>query len=322
MLHELPEDILQVIVDFLDGYPESCQVRKVALVCRALNKVAGPRVPEVLHLQLFTDSKNFDLFQRSLNENPAYRLGVRSIELQGLNSIFMMQEFLSGFPNLRRLELHLKHITSIVLSGDLQLQNTLQIVSIGSKTCSASELSKILFLPQLRSIDLEEGESLEEFRPPPPTDLKSGLQHLNTVAYRWTYPMFEHTLRVCQNLRILECNVPIDTPIQRSLPFAFSQQLSPLRIFHGLAPISQTLTQLDLCNDCNIFWPLPGHDGTRLDLSQFVSLKTLSTSAELFFAPLSLGISRDGFHRLLPRSVENIWVSAAWPNYIMISILI
>jgi hypothetical protein len=311
MLHKLPEDILQIVIDLLDGYPEACQVRKIALVCRALNRVAGPRVPEILHLQPFSDPKNFNLFQRSLNENHTYRFGVRSIELRELDSGVSIQEFLSGFPNLRRLELHLKHITTIILSGNLQLQTTLQIVSIGNDTCSASELSKLLCLPQLHYLEFEEGESLEDFCPPPPANHNSELRHLDASVYNWTYPMFDHTLRVCRNLRILDCKVPVDTPVQRSQPFAFFQRLSPLRITRSLAALANTLTQLNLYNENNVFWPSLGHDGTRLDLSQFVSLKDLAASAELFFAPLSLAIPRDAFYRLLPQSIENIWVSVA-----------
>ena len=53
----------------------------------------------------------------------------------------------------------------------------------------------------------------------------------------------------------------------------------------------------------------PSHDGTRIDLSSFVALKELKASAICFLAPFSRKISKDGFYKLLPKSLEMLHVS-------------
>ena len=84
---------------------------------------------------------------------------------------------------------------------------------------------------------------------------------------------------------------------------------SPATINDTLHPVRATLARLRLRTDL-MTWP--SHDGSRLDLADFVSLKYARLSSPLFFEE-SATSSRSGVWRLLPASIEELTVCEAAP---------
>jgi hypothetical protein len=78
--------------------------------------------------------------------------------------------------------------------------------------------------------------------------------------------------------------------------------ISPCSISQSLSPTAHSLVDLTIAD--RLFLNFPGHNGTRLNLSDFTRLKTCSVPAYLFFGDGEAHPSRDGLYKLLPGSLE------------------
>ena len=65
---------------------------------------------------------------------------------------------------------------------------------------------------------------------------------------------------------------------------------------------------LDLTGDQSRVSKWMDHDEARLDLGSFAVLRYLTATALCFVSSLPPGMSRDGFYKLLPRSLERMQV--------------
>lgn len=86
---------------------------------------------------------------------------------------------------------------------------------------------------------------------------------------------------------------------------------SPARIASLVSPVSNTLEDVSMYNDRIV---VQIHDGSRLDLSVFSSLKCVEVSSHFYFgnypsvAEAAADAYNDGFWKLLPYSVEEIHI--------------
>ena len=78
--------------------------------------------------------------------------------------------------------------------------------------------------------------------------------------------------------------------------------LSPVKMTKALQPVKDTLVYLKIHKDHIVTWP--EHDGTRLDLSNFNSIKVISVPSNCFFKHPVPDATRDGVWRFLPRNIE------------------
>lgn len=82
-----------------------------------------------------------------------------------------------------------------------------------------------------------------------------------------------------------------------------STPLSPFGISWALDPVKDSLEKLEQINfGCE--WP--GHDGSRMDLSQMKALRSLSCPSVCFFGPGGAFEQRSGLFKLLPSALEEL----------------
>lgn len=79
LLHQINDDILQLIIDniALDTLFGNIDLPSLALTCRSLSRLARPVIPK--HVSLGIPSPKFQLFKRTLDDDPAYGHGVMSL---------------------------------------------------------------------------------------------------------------------------------------------------------------------------------------------------------------------------------------------------
>ena len=119
-------------------------------------------------------------------------------------------------------------------------------------------------------------------------------------------------LTIASNIKSLSINLPglqsQEAPMRgrRQREARMLEKLSPARVSTCLRPIRETLVELDLI-DVGMRWP--DHDGSRLDLSGFISMKKISLCAACVFVPDGSWDGRKGLGELLPKTVEDIVVT-------------
>jgi len=324
LLHELNDDVLLCIVSeiVLDHRRGTHALFSLALTCRSLSRLACPLIGH--HVSLRVASRRFKLFKRTLSENPTYGHRVlsfeRSVSEPGYPTLneAQLKSFLRKLPNLRTLHsLSATHsgpsVVPILLSRKQPLKHTLEDIILHDVIVNIVEVFKLVLFPHLRRLRVETVQRREiggqAFSPLSRSGAKSELEVLELGEYIGPRATKTILLHCGNSLKELSCPVPvgphlIDDPPSRDFMI---RNFSPMKILSTLFPVAQTLTKLQL-DTTRQDWP--GHDGSRLDLSSFVALRSLRASALCFVAPLSLGISRNGLYRSLPSSLEEFRVSA------------
>ncbi|KAE9363979.1 hypothetical protein N431DRAFT_564508, partial [Stipitochalara longipes BDJ] len=327
LLHELNDDILQLITSELDTEAGKIDLINLSLTCRRLSELARPVIPRTVCLVM--PSPQLELFKRSLAENPTYGDGVLRLWKIATNR----PTWARGCPELHLLLCKLPNIRTCTIgelssSGDpfahkllschLPLRNSLRHLPVEERLPTAFELISrvsLVFLHCVRIFDENEfrisddalsHSEINEWASPQTLDFRS-----RPSVYISPSALQGMLFSCSGSVQKLVTNIPvkqqwIEDPSHQSTWYSSSRIL---RTFSGalltpvFAPVSQNLTHLEISQGCQEWL---GHDGTRLDLSSFVALKHVTASALCFVPPLGLGYSRDGLYKLLPRSLERI----------------
>ncbi|CZR65780.1 uncharacterized protein PAC_15680 [Phialocephala subalpina] len=320
LLQEINTDILRDIASSLASSPNttSIDILSLAQTCRSLYAVARHFVPSSLYLEI--PSSKYQLLKRMLNENPTYGLGVRSLNIQASKTTqestrTQVFEFLQKLPNLTTLfALDPKfsvRLASLILSPELQFRTSLQKLLLGDRDLTSRELLDITRLPHLQHLvvrlmtDLDDHKEDEQ----PPIQSSNSLQHLKFRGCQIRSQTLSKILSSANSLQTLSCTAPLHGTITKSMlagEISIAAKFSPEKILRCLMLVSRTLVNLGMHTNGQEW---AGHDETRLNLSEFTALRSISASAEIFLPPLLLGISRDGLYRLLPPSLRNLKVS-------------
>jgi hypothetical protein len=316
LLNDLDLDVLRVLAGFVAQSRKVADILNLALTCRHLYTASRSFIPS--HLRLGIPSTTFDLFQRSLAEDPTYGLGVYALKTKwcdadngrDLNGIDI-RHFFQQIPNLKFLDIcnGTLNIVMILLNPETSLHMSLQWLNIYEGTLTASTLLDIMRLPQLQRLEIQNVLHYkdEDTLPKEFQNLKFRVLKFHKCQIR--RQTLAAMIKSSPSLATLSCKVPLDGfsgwDHLHNTTFIGSA-LSPGSLLSTFITASKTLVELSLYIGSQRW---QGHDGTRLDLSNFTALRRLSASAELFVGPHSLGITRNGLYSLLPRSLRSLKVS-------------
>ncbi|EPE34596.1 RNI-like protein [Glarea lozoyensis ATCC 20868] len=309
LLLELGDDVLRLIVSNLESWHgQMADAIKFALTCRYAYSIASSVLPRYMSITI--PSKRYTLLQRSIRENPSYLRSVYYLTISfgpTLTDDEELRAILDLLPGLKTLEIEYvgsTRLIPVVLSlPEAPFTRSLQALNITDSKLTTSELLSLLYtFPRLQSL------SLEYFTDPFDSVMgnephrQSSIQSLDLCAIQIGVHLLTNILQRCQKLRTLSCKVPLVAPQRmRHRETTMQLPLSPKNIMPAFLNVANTLNELDLSTQTQRW---PGHDGSRMDFSKFLVLKRLTASALCFLSPLSLGVSRDGLYRLLPRRLQ------------------
>ncbi|CAG8977927.1 hypothetical protein HYALB_00001807 [Hymenoscyphus albidus] len=316
-LLDLDIEVLNLIIVYLRPTEQILRNNNLnlAYTCKSLLKLAQPYAAEAFDDSV--PSTRYELLRRTLNENAEYGKNVKtfSFTVQDPSREHEISDFVQHFPNLRELKcesaLKSLRLAATILSPNLPFRSGLQRLTLYESRISTKQLFELAALPKLKSLDIEDdGPKTSIFEPEDVTLVgNSVLQSLLIGSLH--IDVFLKLLSFTSSLTELVCPMPTPgplKPIQSNIP---RRRAEPIRIPYVLSPrnfmspfrcLSRILTTLHL-NSGGIWG---NFDGTRMDFSQFVALKKLGISSLCFFSPLPLGLSRDGFYKLLPPSLEEL----------------
>ncbi|KAH7370654.1 hypothetical protein BKA65DRAFT_21837 [Rhexocercosporidium sp. MPI-PUGE-AT-0058] len=326
LLIDLHQEIIDLVIDFLGLSGEPRDLCGLALSCRTLHRSARSAVPKFL--SLYRPSVQFDLFQRTLDEDPTYGNGVRSLTLHRPNVVVeggshltreQLEAFLLRFPDVRSLHLKEHYVPG---SGDsilFQCRNhwkSLRELSLSDPKMTLSDLLEMIALPQLRYLNAAHLNFMDI-----PRDLnipfrRSELRSLDLRSSRVEVEVLGIILQGIWSLRILRYKMP-----RRSGSMAMSSaaQLNidytiyKYRATSALLNSASTLTRLDFGIQSRRGRIVP--DSEMIDLSRFIALKELRICALYFFTAIRGGVraipstpSRNGLYRFLPPALEALQI--------------
>ncbi|KAF8856761.1 hypothetical protein BDZ45DRAFT_675246 [Acephala macrosclerotiorum] len=323
LLSELNEDVLRIITSLVATGASKIDVLNLARTCRSMYIIVRPFI--AVSVDALLPSPKYQLLKRTLDNDPSYGLEVRSLHierLKGRYSSYPVRQpvmdpdetfaFLQQLPrlNVLRAEGSRPRVAWCLLSPDLTLRNSLQKLYLRDVRLTAIELIDIIALPELRHLDI--GVSMS-FKDDSILDIRHRpnlLQHLSLCGNEILLSTLSFITRNSPHLQTLIYRAPLHEPAFKDRgpgTYPAAGKLCPSLVLSALLPLSKTLTNLEIyANGQPISrrFEMSAHDGSRLDLSQFLALKSLTASADLFVAPLSSRIPRNGCYSLLPRSLK------------------
>ena len=253
LLHELHLDILNIIILFVSEISIK-DLHSLPLTSHTLNEVASSYILRRLYFRIPWES--FELFERSLRARPAYRLGVRSLQLHGTfagrSAQSVLYRFLQNVPPLQYLWTNDKGVTCNRLPESLSIRQSLMNITLNVGVMTATMVLQLASLPQLRRLsirclkgpELSEKtlESMEKIEP----------RSLDLRGSQIGHQVLQEILRRSYGLEKLHCNVTLLNDFPRSpfggSPFHVPYGLSPKQIGACFTLIAHTLTELNLGN--------------------------------------------------------------------------
>lgn len=325
LLLDLNEDVLRIITSLVTSTAQ-IDVLNLARTCRSLHRIV--RLFVVASINVNLPSPRYHLLKRTLDNDPSYGLEVRSLQIGRLerrinpylSSLIMKGDdtfaFFQQLPRLKvlRAESSRPRVAWCLLSPDLTLRKSLQKLYLRDVKLTALKLIDIICLPQLHDLDIGVLMSFKDDSILNLEDRENKLQHLSLCGNEILFSTLSFITRNSPNLHTLIYRAPLHEPAFADRGpgiYPAAGNLCPSRVLSALLPLSNTLTNLEIyANGQQTRWrsEISAHDGSRLDLSEFLALKSLSASAELFVAPLSSRIPREGLYKLLPRSLKRLHV--------------
>lgn len=312
---KLPVELLRLILELLCTPDEDRKsLLALALTCRTLWVLAREYIPRDVNVNAHSTSTTFTLFERSVTGDSSYARNVQTLIFKtggkkcDIPKARVRQLFicLSALRVLKLDGLPRSYVVPTLFSGQLELKKTVKRLKIpgGMTIAMVAELTSFPAIRKWRFWSLDDLECYAEF----PEVEKIYLGKLVFQRSQVGLPLFENIVSRSQNLKTLETNLPFLPPVVKtdiSHEIIIENTFSALRLQTILLHAADTLTSLNLHSQGQLWRQ---HDGTRLDLSNFTTLKSITLSAMCMCAPLSRDISRDGLFKLLPRSVEKFTV--------------
>lgn len=332
LLESLPGEMIHEILSFLQhDRPSLCSLARVNRFFGALSSLYIFR-----HVNLSipdphaTTWKQIESFVRSVDERPSLTLQVQSLGLKWTQSHFwdtalamgvQTNDLLSRLPNLQSLSLetyrfHRFNIQPFSLESSPM--SSLRSITISDKSIAMDDVICLMYIKTieyLRIVDMD-GRRTSSDRHMEPTRTAA---HLSTLCFGTSFYLPDHNLRevLCRApaLKDLSCNLPGREVMRGCLGATgtgdfdrkMTSSLSPAGIARALEPVRDSLVRLHLGDNAHTQWA--GHDGSRMDLSQFGQLKTLRVESPCFFRDRVPDASRNGVYALLPPALEELDVS-------------
>lgn len=329
-LQNLPNELIDKVLSQLTGHLDRGTLTRLALTCRALSILVRPFLYEHLDIALTASpytpktSLRWMYLHRTLKGQPAIGGIVRSLKIHtGPKSLYSpsflnigpspleAMFFLGGFLNLCELWTTLPIFMGPPIQT-LPFRGSLIQLYLHSDKVTSLQILRLKELPKLRLLKFTFLQLVEYEADIHSTGANKVLWSLDfgdlaPVCCRALKTILSH----CTNLRVLKCCVPILTKEHDAKPWkiyltAF-YKMSPSKILHTLMPVSATLTNLHLYGHNQKFC---SHDGSRLDLSMFTSLKELAIFSLFLLPPGKKHSLRDGLYELLPETINNLRVSS------------
>jgi hypothetical protein len=262
-LHELSDDVLRLIISELDTDTGKNDLISLALTCRRLSQFARHAITR--NVKLIMPSRQFELFVRSLAENPTYGDGVLWLWKITSNAppwAPLRPEFrhlLCKLPNLRILGMtrSLDTLGDKLFSCHLPLQNTLRHLPIEERLPIAWELLSLPYLYLIRSLGIFDENEIQfddENLPFTPRDLRAApkpLLDFRSFTNAYISPSaLQAVLFSCSGyLEALFTTIPaeqqwLESSSQQRRRFRILRPFSAALLTPVFAPLSRTLTDL------------------------------------------------------------------------------
>ena len=306
-------------------------LRNLALQCQCFSLAVRPILLRnvVLTPNGSTNSLKVALFNRSIREMPLLASFVRSMSISWSESSAKLHDhiesLLSRLTALRVLEVRNSsdHASFNHSFLGINPMNQLTKVTLNDTNLTIEGLAQYFFLENVQHL-----AALWLRNPVPPTFDLLGYAQVewrlpslpgrrihgsSPVTYLDLGPIFhlpevvlKEILFWPKTLRRLRSTLPgQDDPGRFGVSKQLLTTLSPESISRALAPTRETLEDLELI-DTGCEWP--GHDQTKMDLSDFAALRKISVPSTCFFKNLTYGVKREGMYLLLPRSLVDLRV--------------
>jgi hypothetical protein len=314
-LLDLPDEILLAILShFAYNKPFLCQL---ALLSRRFSPIAQSNLMRYVNLQWTYNKPNMcKLLLRTLEDNKSLAGHVRWVRLhdRGYDEKAHDQanKLLVQLPSVQHLEIDVSDGSPKFRPPSLELNrmSSLRTVKYTFDKLSGTDFYALMSLDKVKDIEANyiNFQSLSGL----PKKRERRSAPLSNLTFRYDHlPMgvLHELLTWPAALRKLSCPIPGAAGKDRwnILP-ELVDPISPVQISQALSPVKHSLVELTLSRGTS-----PGHDYSRMDLSDFAELKTLTAPSECFFnykTPSSDEIgTRLGTYRLLPRTLEDLHVS-------------
>ena len=307
------------------------QLYRTALVNRRLALLIRPILPRSIYFVLDYKRENglecCQQYLRSCSERPELWNETRDVNIvwhktpsrgfgckNDIKTAALLDSLMTKWSNARRLRVYCPLRSGRVSLPSLCLNPfpELRHLHITLPPLSMIQVLHLLNLPKLRSIEIDRISDSHLA-----TDSRHR-QQITTCVEKFHSagePLHPVTLQnivasAQSTLTSLHCKMPGRTGSRYNLidGMHMLDTFSPALLKEILRPLQATLTSLRLDTD-SMLWP--SHDETELDLSDFISLKTVTLSSSLLFEQGLVGLRRTGVWRLLPVSIEKLTVFLA-----------
>ncbi|KAH7116114.1 hypothetical protein B0J11DRAFT_510456 [Dendryphion nanum] len=334
VLLDLPEELLDLVCEAIHDDDDEIEARMVknrspnllnfALTSRFIYKIASTWLQR--EVRIHHPSPRADALLQRLRETPSEGNRIRSLFIWNKEDAYTgdsseLDFLLKAAVNLHELYVPFfpsRALSSSLLDEKLECAKTLELICLdGNHSYGIADLFRMLSFPRLQSFQIFRFNDTECC-----ADLPCQLPLLPLTCLRLTscqigMPMFDAIISSCSKLQQLEFLLPFpeqvhEVPDSWNITWASARVFIPLTL--SMLPIAvrlnrfkDTLTELHILTNRQ-FWQ--DHDGTKLDLSDFKSLKFLWASSNCFFHCSSEESARQGFYRLLPSSLcylDMVW---------------
>ncbi|KAF2013950.1 hypothetical protein BU24DRAFT_424962 [Aaosphaeria arxii CBS 175.79] len=326
-LLELPVELLDLICEALYDDDDECEARitrlnacsllRVSLVSKTLRQIVRPWIFKEVRLQY--PSHRANLLLRTLHALPSYGHYIQYLYLwnrqkQWSGSLDDLGFLFSVLNNLRELYAPLfpPGILRNVLK-DFRSCSTLQYLCLDGSSYGVRDLFELLSFPCMSRFYLFSFDDTACCQDEPHQSIHAPLTELDLEQSQIGQPLFGHIMSRCSRLEQLRCLVPFPCAAERiadewAVTWVGSSVLVPRPISMNflslqICEFKETLTELHVLTSRQTW---TGHDGSKLDLREFVRLERLSASSSCFFMATNFENDRLGFHELLPPSLVNL----------------
>ena len=328
-LQELPTELLSEIFSYLAW--DSQLLRNLALQCTCFSLAVRPILLRriVLAPNGGPQSLKVKLFERSLSETPMLASMVRSLSLTWSESSLKIHgnvdSLLGRLTALRMLRVQNSSDRASFQHNFLDANDLDQLTdaALNDTNLTVETLARYFFLGSIHRLsvlwlrnpapplfDLLGHPEAEWALPSLPQGKAPGSSPLVDLdlgpIFHLPAPVLREILTWPKALRQLRCTIPgQDNPGRFGVAKRLLSTLSPESISRTLFPVKDTLKELELV-DSTCEWP--GHDETKMDLSDFKALARVWVPSTCFFKNFTYGVKREGMYMLLPPALVDLRV--------------
>lgn len=325
----LPDEIL-VMTLFLISKDKG-QLYRTALVNRRFALLIRPILPRSIYFGLDykreSGLERCQQYLRSCSERPELGNETRNVNVvwhktpsrvfgcrNDIDTAALLDGLITKWSNARRLRIYCPQRSGRVSLPSLCLNPfpELHHLHLNLPPLSITQVLHFLNLPKLRSIEIDRISDSHLA-----TDSRHQ-RHITACVERFHSagePLHPVTLQnivasAQSTLTSLHCKMPGRTRSRYNFidEMHMLDTFSPALLKEILRPLRDTLTNLRLDTD-SMMWP--SHDQSKLELTDFISLKTVTLSSRFLFEEGLAGWLRTGVWRLLPVSIEKLAVCLA-----------